>query len=172
MGNLEKIKLLIDADPAVVGDDFYENLAKKLEKALASQGASLEQAHGGALAIDLHDGSGSGKALSDDFTGQVDDMERHISLNKEYEIRSRLGGLAGAVHKLVKKVVVALKLKTDVQVHQQARFNMAVFVYSHINMACLDLLQERINDLENRHTATIEELKAEIARIKEKIDDR
>jgi len=168
---IEKLKQMVDADPGVVGDDFHEKLAQKLEKTLVSKGISLEQAQS-VLAIDFNDSSGSGEALSEDFTGQVDEMERHISLNKEYEITSRLGGLAGSAHRFVKKMVVALKLKTDIQVHQQARFNMAVFVYSHINIACLDLLQKRMKDMENKNAVAIEELKAEMARIKEKIDAR
>lgn len=170
MYDAEKIKRLINADPDVVGSDFHAKLAQKLEKALASQGISLQQAQS-AIALDPRSNDpGSQGAISDDFASLADEMERHISLNAEYEVTSRLGGVAGAVHKFVKKVVMALKLKTDVQVHQQAQFNMAVFVHSQISIACLDLLQKKLICIENKHAAAIEELKTEMARLKEKTD--
>jgi len=178
MTSLEKIKKQVEADPAATGDDFHERLLDRLEKAIKE--AKIDPAELKKLSEEFSEKRRiADTSFSDTFEPQFNIMEEHVCLSDEYPIPTHRTGLIGAGARLVKWVALKIKLRTDVQVSQQAKFNLATLVLLRMASAHLDFVKDVMEDLVERsekdkaaRDTEIRELKEEIARLRERLDGR
>lgn len=178
MDTAELIGRDVRADAAVVGDDFLERLSRRLDGALAASGKRLPDFAPEDSWEDM------GSPLSSDpfivqYDGLLEDMEAHLCLSDDYPIPSHRLGVTGAFARLVKRAVLFLKLRADVQVSQQARFNLASFVGTQLSAAQLELIAGALRAFRAEYRkrsaeqdALIASLKQEVAELRGKIDGR
>ncbi|MGK7344606.1 MAG: hypothetical protein ACNS63_02200 [Candidatus Nitrospinota bacterium M3_3B_026] len=170
MTTLEKIKKMIEADKAVVGKDFHQRIYESLKTAMDRAGVTPEEAD----ALDSRSAERR-KIMTTPFSGlvepQLDELEKNLCLSADYEIPSHRKGLLGAFNRLVKKAVLKIKLRADVQVSQQARFNLAVLVLARMTAVHVDLLAAALErEIEKRETLEkdVAGLEEEISRLRER----
>ena len=146
-----RLKKIVDIDPSIAGDEFYQQLAERL----TSVGASLEQ--DGGLALSELDDEGLALMSDSAFAKITSEMEENIRVSEETNPTSHRSGAVGSFHRFVKKIVIYLKLASDEQVIQQAHFNRAAF-------AALQLAKVR----EKRLEAKMDQLRDEIKKYKKR----
>ena len=169
MRTLNQVKKDVEADPGVVGDDFHQRLLETLEEAVARSGLAPEDI----ARLSGADEEGEGfveMVFSDSFEPQIKEMAEHLRLSDEYPIPSHRKGLIGAFNRFVKRAALWLKLRTDVQVSQQARFNLATMVLVKMTGAHLDLLKDTMERQGREARKRIEDLEASVNELREKID--
>ncbi len=177
---LDELKNIVEADPKVVGDDFHKRLLDRLRAAISQTGMDHEEIErldiGFSEKWRLMEGS-----FFDTYEPQFKEMEEHLCLSSDYRIPSHRKGLAGAFSKFIKWLTLKIKLKSDVQVSQQAKFNLAALVSLQITSNHLDFLKEvaermmeimKAMDEKSVQKEEIDELKKEIAKLKERLDGR
>ncbi len=178
MVTLTEIEAIIEADPGSTGADFHKRLLKRLNQALENTGMDPDEIDRMNLEFSskkrLMDGT-----FSDTYEPQIEEMEDHLCLSVDYKIPSHRSGFLGALNRFVKRLVMMIKLKADVQVSQQAKFNLASLVSFQLTRSHLDFITsflEGVNERVDREKADQAEkmaaLKKEIAELKERLDER
>ncbi|VAX14798.1 hypothetical protein MNBD_NITROSPINAE04-2410 [hydrothermal vent metagenome] len=171
----DKLKGIVEADPGVVGEDFCDRLYIRLKEAGALEKSGLENF--GELTVGYSDNRKlRTETFLETYTQQIKELEEHIRLDADYVIPSHRKGLMGAIDRFIKKTVTKIKLRADLQVIQQERFNQATLVSLQLTAAHLDFLkgmmEEMQNDRKTERDTQIALLKEEIASLKERIDER
>lgn len=179
MITLEKIKKLVDADMAVAGEDFHQRIYERLRSAMEKSGLGEDEARRLEAGPMTKRSILGDESFTDIFEPQIKELEDHLCLSDEYPIPSHRTGLAGFFNRLVKWTALKIKLKTDIQVSQQAKFNLAALVLARLTAVHMDLvknvLEEVLEKTEREKTERekeIAELSEEIARLKERLDGR
>ena len=167
MKTSEHIRETVDIEGGALDTDFHNKLAKRLDTALKKAGMDSESMTRFSDELSFK-GLNSGERFSDTYTSLAQELEKHICLSSDYEIDSHRKGVIGAVIKFLKSVVMKIKLKTDVQVSQQAKFNSAAFVAIVIMISQLDVGQKQIEE-NNRQIASLRE---ELAICLKRLDGR
>lgn len=171
----DELREIVEADPDVVGEDFCDRLYMRLKEAGALEKPGLENF--GELTVGRPDNRIlRTETFLETYAQQIKELKENIRLDTDYAIASNRGGLMGAIDRFIKKTVTKIKLRADLQVVQQERFNQATLVSLQLTAAHLDFLKGMIEEIQNdrktERDTQIALLKEEIVRLKERTGER
>lgn len=168
---LERLKKAIPANEALLGADFHQRFTQRLNDALQASGLDPEELQ---KSLDVYDdGGGPLPPLPESYYQKLEEMADELCLHSHYEIPSHRGGLIGGLMAKIKWVFLQIKLRTDVQVSQQAKFNIAALLNLEILAAqnehlcaSLDWLTEEMQRRDAERAEEIATLRDELKNIR------
>jgi len=161
------IKKAIPENESLLGANFHQKFAQKLNDAIAASGIDPAEVQ---KSLDLYDeGGGPLPPLPESYYQKLEEMADELCLHSQYEIPSHRGGFVGSALAKIKWLLLQVKLRTDVQVSQQAKFNIAALLNLEILAAQNEHLCASLDWLTEELTRRDTERAEEIAALREQI---
>ena len=170
MITLDRIKKAIPDNPVLLEPDFHQTFVRKLNDALHKAGLDETALKRSAHAMETGDALSSMTQLHESYYDKLEEMADEICVHSHYEIPSHRGGFVGKILQAIKWVTLQIKLRTDVQVSQQAKFNIASLLNLEILASHNEQLSATLDFLYEKMARRDKERMSEIAALRDEID--